>query len=112
MESRRILEVRTTVGDLEEAAELIRRLVKKRLAACGQIMGPIRSIYRWQGRMEDENEWLCLLKTTADCYPALEQEILQHHPYETPEILAVPVEFAAADYVEWLHTVVRSAAGE
>lgn len=81
------------------AAEL---LVRRRLAACVQVLGPVRSTYRWRGRIETAAEWLCLAKTTAAVYPRLESALARVHPYDTPEIVAVPVAAGSRRYLDWL----------
>ena len=77
-------------------------MVAERLAACAQIFGPITSVYRWQGAIERASEWYCLLKTSIDAYPGLEARIRSLHPYEVPEIIATPIEFAAESYAAWV----------
>jgi periplasmic divalent cation tolerance protein len=81
------------------AAEL---LVRRRLAACVQVLGPVHSTYRWRGRVETADEWLCLAKTTAAVYPRLESALARTHPYDTPEIVAVPVTAGSQRYLDWL----------
>jgi periplasmic divalent cation tolerance protein len=65
-------------------------------------MGPIESTYRWRGSVEVGREWLCLVKTTRECYPALEGAILQMHPYEPPEVVALPIAGGSTAYLGWL----------
>jgi periplasmic divalent cation tolerance protein len=97
-----VIQVFTTV-DTRETAEIIARgLVEQRLAACVQVLGPLRSTYRWEGAIESAEEWLCLIKTTGAAYEALEKEIRAHHPYDVPEILAVPVAAGHSAYLAWL----------
>jgi len=92
-----------TSVDSKEAAETIARvLIERRLAACVQILGPLRSTYRWEGAVETAEEWLCLIKTAGDAYAALELAICENHPYEVPEILAVPVVGGLSTYLAWL----------
>jgi periplasmic divalent cation tolerance protein len=91
-----------TAPTAEVAAGLARALVEARLAACGNVLPGLRSIYRWQGRVEDEPEVLLLLKTTRASFPALRDELLRRHPYEVPEVLALPVEAGSAPYLTWL----------
>lgn len=95
-------EVVTTVARQQEAEQLARHVVEQRLAACVQIVGPVRSIYRWQGRIESDEEWLCLMKTTAARYAALEASIRARHPYDVPQILALQVATGSEDYLAWL----------
>ena len=77
-------------------------LVERRLAACVQVVGPVESRYRWEGRVETATEWLCVAKTTAERYDELEAAIGELHSYDVPEILAVPVVRGSAAYLRWL----------
>ncbi len=101
------LVVLTTVESPEDAERLARLLVERRLAACVQLLPPITSIYRWQGNVERASEILVLIKTTPDAYPRLEADLRAHHPYTTPEILALPVAAGSTDYLNWLIESIR-----
>jgi periplasmic divalent cation tolerance protein len=101
------LVVLCTAPTAEVAAGLARALVEARLAACGNVLPGLRSIYRWQERVEDEPEVLLLLKTTRERFPALREELQRLHPYQVPEVLALPVEAGSAAYLEWLGAQVR-----
>jgi periplasmic divalent cation tolerance protein len=92
----------TTLPTADKAAEVAKLLVEERLAACANLMPAIRSIYHWQGKLHDENEVLVLLKTRAEHLERLKLRILELHPYELPEVLAVPVEAGYQPYLEWL----------
>ncbi|HEX9575999.1 MAG TPA: divalent-cation tolerance protein CutA [Myxococcales bacterium] len=92
----------TTLPSADKAAELAKALVEERLAACANLLPAIRSIYRWQGKLQDENEVLVLLKTRAEHLERLKLRILELHPYEVPEVLAVPVEAGYQPYLDWL----------
>jgi len=105
------LVVLVTAPDAEVAAGLARALVEARLAACGNVVPGLRSIYRWEGRVHDEPEALLLLKTTRGRFEALRDEVLRRHPYAVPEVLALPVEAGSAPYLAWLEGQV-SRAGE
>lgn len=96
------IEVVTTTECREDAERIARRLIDDRLAACVQISGPITSVYRWKGQVETAVEWQCRAKSRADLFERLEAAIRQIHPYEVPEILAMPVSQGVADYVRWL----------
>jgi len=96
------IQVLTTTARQEDAQRIAQTLVEGRLAACVQILGPITSTYRWQGAMETSQEWLCLIKSRRDVYDALEEAIRRVHPYEVPEILALPVVAGSASYLAWL----------
>jgi periplasmic divalent cation tolerance protein len=97
-----VLVVLVTVPTADQAAELARALVEARLAACGNIVPGLRSIYRWEGKVHDEAEALLVLKTTRGRYAALRDRILALHPYEVPEVLALPVEAGSARYLAWV----------
>jgi periplasmic divalent cation tolerance protein len=100
-------QVTTTVATQADAERIAAALVGERLAACVQIVGPIASIYRWQGAVERADEWYCHCKTTRERYPALEARIRQLHPYEIPEIIAVPIVAALPAYLAWIEECVR-----
>jgi periplasmic divalent cation tolerance protein len=91
-----------TVPSRDEGERLAEALVGEQLAACVNIIGPIRSIYRWQGEVCRDDEHLLLIKTTRPCYAALEARVQALHPYDVPEIIAVPVEAGSAAYLEWI----------
>jgi periplasmic divalent cation tolerance protein len=92
----------TNLPDVASAQALAEHLVAERLAACVSILAPCRSVYRWQGGMENAEEVPLLIKATAAGYPSLEAAIRARHPYELPEILAVPVTHALPAYLDWL----------
>ncbi|MBL8470581.1 MAG: divalent-cation tolerance protein CutA [Rhodocyclaceae bacterium] len=92
----------TTVPDESTAREIARALVELRLAACVSIQAPCTSTYRWQGAVESAQEIPLLIKTTRARYAALETALCARHPYELPEILAVPVVAGLPDYVAWV----------
>lgn len=94
--------VMTTVGNEEHAADLARALVERRVAACVNIVSSVRSLYRWKGKIEDESELLLLMKTRADRYTALEKALQELHPYEVPELIAVPIESGSTAYLSWV----------
>jgi periplasmic divalent cation tolerance protein len=103
--------VLTTIPTEDEARRLARHLVESRQAACVQILPPQTSIYRWQGTVEESTERLMIIKTTASLYPLLERTIRDLHPYEVPEILALPVLAGAPDYLDWLRGEVEAPPG-
>jgi len=84
------------------AERLARTLVDQRLAACVNLLAPCRSFYRWEGAVQQDEEFPLLIKTTRARYPALESAIRDGHPAELPEIIAVPVEAGLAAYLEWV----------
>lgn len=97
-----VLLVFTNLPDAKAAGDLAAHLVDSRLAACVNVLAPCRSVYRWRGAVETAEEVPVLAKTTADRYPALELAIRQHHPYELPEILAVPIARGLPAYLSWV----------
>lgn len=96
-----------TAPDEETARRLARGLVGERLAACVNLVPGLRSIYRWDEGIEEAAEWLLLVKSTSARYDVVESWIRQHHPYDVPECVAIPIVEGSAPYLEWL----RSAAG-
>ena len=92
----------TNLPDRDSAAKLAHALIEKRLAACINILSPCRSVYRWKGRTEDVEEFPMLIKTTRSRYPELEAAIRAGHPYELPEIIAVPLAGGLPAYLEWV----------
>jgi periplasmic divalent cation tolerance protein len=97
----------TNLPDRESAGKLARALVEKRLAACINILSPCRSVYRWKGEFEDAEEFPMLIKTTRSRYPELEAAIRAGHPYELPEIIAVPLAGGLPAYLEWVEAETR-----
>ena len=98
----------TTLPDAAHAQALATALVEARLAACVNILAPCRSVYRWQGQIEDATEVPLLIKTTVERYAELEVEIRRLHPYELPEIIAVPIERGLPDYLDWIGLETRA----
>lgn len=96
-----------TCPDRDTAAEIARVLVDEGLAGCVNIVPGMLSIYRWQGRVETDEELLLIIKTTTERYEALEKRLRVAHPYEVPEILALPVARGLPDYLEWLEQACR-----
>ncbi len=97
-----ILLVITTLPDEASAHALAGHLVSARLAACANILAPCRSVYRWQGKIEDAAEVPLLIKTTPARYAELEAAIRERHPYELPEIVAVPPAAGLGAYLAWV----------
>lgn len=97
-----IIEIIVTFSDKGTAEDIGRRLVEKRLAACAQVGGPIKSIYWWKGKLEETEEWTCALKTRKDLYSIVESEIRSLHPYEVPQIVAFDIGHALPEYREWV----------
>lgn len=99
--------VLTNLPDREAAERLAEALVEGRVAACVNILAPCRSVYRWQGALQRDEEHPLVAKTTADRYPALEALIRANHPYELPEIVAVSVERGLPAYLDWVAAETR-----
>lgn len=99
----------TNLPDRDSAAKLARTLIEKHLAACINILAPCRSVYRWKGRTEDAEEFPLLIKSARDRYPELEAAIRAGHPYELPEIIAVPLAGGLPAYLEWVDAETRPA---
>lgn len=97
-----ILTVLTTTGSAGKAEELARGAVRRRVAACVQISGPVTSVYRWEGEVETDQEWQVLFKTTDARFAALETYVREAHDYDVPEIIATPVVRGGADYLAWV----------
>ena len=96
------IQVLTTVEHKTDAEKIARTLVEKKLAACVQIVGPVASYFHWQGKLDSASEYLCLIKSREDLFNELEKEISSLHPYEVPEILAVPIIKGNKSYLNWL----------
>jgi len=96
------IQVITSVDSKEKAEVIARKLLEGRLAACVQVLGPMQSRYWWQGKLEEAEEWLCLIKAKAADYERIEAAIKEVHPYTVPEILAMPIAKGNPDYLEWL----------
>ncbi|MBW7996722.1 MAG: divalent-cation tolerance protein CutA [Candidatus Glassbacteria bacterium] len=91
-----------TVGSENDALLIARTVVEERLAACGNVLGSVRSIYRWQGKVEDELEVLLMLKTRAALFESLRSRVVELHAYEVPEVVALPIEAGHGPYLDWI----------
>ena len=91
-----------TAGSEVEAEKIARALVEERLAACVNIINPIRSIYRWEGKVQDDREWLLVMKTQATRFSAIETRVKTLHSYQVPEVIALPIVAGSDKYLEWL----------
>ena len=96
------IQVFITVNNSEKAREIAEALIEKRLAGCVQISGPVNSMYRWKGRIIEDQEWLLIVKSDRKHFIELENEVKRIHPYEVPEILALPVKEGNSSYLKWL----------
>ncbi len=104
--ARTFVQLQTTLDDRGRAVELVREAVEARLAACGQVLGPVDSTYWWRGRVESEREWLVVFKTRASLAASLREFILERHPYELPEIVVADVATSKA-YGDWIRGETR-----
>lgn len=103
-----VIMVLCNVPDAALAQQIAETLVGEQLAACVNIMAPCRSVYRWQGKLENASEVPLQIKTTATAYPALQARLLQLHPYEVPEIVALPLAAGLPAYLTWVAAEVLS----
>lgn len=94
--------VLTNLPDRAAAERLADLVVERKLAACVNILAPCRSVYRWKGAVQHDEEHPMLIKTTQERYGALEQALREGHPYELPEIIAVPIEGGLPAYLDWV----------
>ncbi len=101
------IQIMTTTEKNNDAQRIARFIVGKRLAGCVQVIGPITSTYWWKDNLEIAEEWMCLIKTRRDLYEEIERAIREIHPYEVPEILAVPAVAGSKDYLEWLNSEIK-----
>lgn len=92
----------TAAPDARTARRIAKKVVEERLAACVNIVGPVKSVFRWKGSVERVPEHLLIMKTTADCTPALGERIGELHPYETPEFVSLSVGGGLRSYLEWI----------
>jgi periplasmic divalent cation tolerance protein len=99
--------VLTTAGSEEEARKIARALVEQNLAACVNIIPRINSIYRWQGKVEEAEEWLLLIKTTKSAFEKLRDAIQELHSYELPECICLSIEDGSAGYLAWIGEAVQ-----
>ena len=97
-----IILVLVTAPTAEKAAELARLLVEEGLAACGNVVPGLRSLYRWEGKVQDEPEALLVLKTRAELFEPLRARVVQVHPYQCPEVLRLGVAEGHAPYLQWV----------
>jgi periplasmic divalent cation tolerance protein len=101
-----------TAGSQAEGKKIARHLVETKLAACVNISQPIESVYRWEGKIAEEGEFLLIIKSTRELFPEIEAEILKVHSYHTPEIICLPVIEGSRDYLQWVSDSVKPAARE
>ena len=97
-----LIQIQTTTGSEADADRIASVLLQKKLIACVQISGPIRSRYVWNGVQEESTEWMCHIKTLATNYTVVEAAIREVHTYDEPEIIAIPVSLASKGYADWV----------
>jgi len=94
--------VLTTAGSKEEARKIARALVERRLAACVNVVPQIESVYRWEGKVEEAQEWLLVIKTTGSAYERVRDAIKELHSYQVPECICISIEDGSPDYLNWI----------
>ncbi len=97
----------TTTASREDAQSIAQTLVSHRIAACVNIVGPIESIYRWKGEVENAQEYILIIKTSAERVPTLREELRRVHPYELPELVEFGIEGGLPEYLDWIGESVR-----
>ena len=103
-----VIVVLVTVGSEQEAETIATALLEERLAACVNVTSPVRSLYRWEGRIADDREWQLVIKTQARLFEALAARVRTLHSYDLPEIIALPVLAGTTDYVDWIQNETES----
>ena len=103
--------VLVTTATLREAQKIARHLVEPRLAACVNITQPVRSVYRWEGKIAGEKEFLLMIKSTRELFPEIQAAILKLHSYTTPEIICLPIIDGSENYLQWVSDSVSRKAG-
>ena len=94
--------VLVTCGSEEEALKIAKTLVEGRLGACVNLVSPIRSIYRWEGKILDEKEWLLVIKTQKQWFEEVEEKVKSLHSYSVPEIISLPIVEGSSSYLQWI----------
>ena len=99
--------VLVTCGSEEEAAKIANSLVEEGVAACVNIISPVRSIYRWEGKIWDEKEWVLIIKTQKKRFEELQKKVKSLHSYSVPEVIALPIVEGSAPYLKWLEETTK-----
>ncbi len=110
-ESAERVRVETTTDTRASAGAIARSVVENRLAACAQVVGPITSFFWWENEVQEDEEWTVVLKTATDRLSDLTAHLLEIHPYDVPEVIAVPIEGGNPEYLSWLIDETRAATG-
>ena len=98
----KFIKISTTLPKRSDAIKIAEMLAQKKLSACTQIIGPMESVFRWRGKLRKAKEWLCLIKTKKSLYKKVENEIKKIHPYDVPEIVAVPIIEGNREDLKWV----------
>ena len=106
-----IIIILVTAGSEGEAEKIAQTLVEERLAACVNIISPIRSIYRWEGKTQDDREWLLVIKTEQKHFVDVEARVRSLHSYQVPEVIALPVVDGSQRYLEWVKLATKEVDG-
>ena len=96
------VQITTTTGKRHDAEQIAAELVSRRLAGCVQVSGPIVSTFRWQGKIETGEEWMCVVKTSRGKIADIKRAFEEIHPYEVPEMIATPIVGGSEEYLDWL----------
>lgn len=96
--------VMSTVPDITTGRKIARRILEERLAACVNISGTLESLYWWEGKIQQDQEHLLVIKTRAELFPRLKEAVQGLHPYEVPEIIALPIEQGSSSYLKWIES--------
>jgi len=94
----------TTTSNKKEAVKIVRSLLKERLIACANILGPVSSLFWWQGKIDEENEFLVFMKSHRSLFKRLSERVTEIHSYNVPEIIALPIIEGSPPYLGWLET--------
>jgi periplasmic divalent cation tolerance protein len=103
----KFIAVFVTCGSEEEALKIAHSLVEKRLAACVNLVSPVRSIYQWEGKICDEKEWILIIKTQKERYKKLERNVKSLHSYSVPEIIGLPIIEGSSPYLKWIEEMTK-----
>ena len=93
-----------TTSNKEEAVKIVRSLLKEKLVACANIVGPVSSLFWWQGKIDEENEFLVFMKSHKSLFKKLSERVTEIHSYDVPEIIALPIIGGSPPYLDWLRT--------